>query len=171
LKGKSNYDVFIVAEMQNYSKAVNVVQPLVVVAHEGYAFTMDFVDRVKNLNKLGNRTDDLSNEYGCSGYDNTLQSMQSFIIAIGPSFRSRQPQGSKSDTVSFANSTANVVDIYTLLCNILDINLPDGIDGKLDNVKGLLRQNNSTETTIEMVEDLFHIALSPEYILITSKYT
>ena len=64
---------------------------------------------------------------GTHGYDNQLKSMHALFIAKGPSFR-------KNVVVpSFEN-----VNIYPLICHILDITPNKNIDGNLENIIHIL---------------------------------
>lgn len=66
---KSDFDVFITAEFPErfHFRESAVLQRLVLVAHEGFAFSRDFAPKMKVLNKIGNRTEGLTNTFGLSG--------------------------------------------------------------------------------------------------------
>ena len=66
---KSNFDVSITAEFPERFHFRNsaVLQRLILVAKEGYAFSRDFAPKMKLLDAAGNRTESLTNTYGCSG--------------------------------------------------------------------------------------------------------
>ena len=72
----------------------------------------------------------ISDEYGNHGYNNSLHSMHPFFIARGPAFK----QGHISEPF-------NNVDIYPLMCHILDIE-PHKHDGSFVNVKHILRNSD-----------------------------
>ena len=63
---------------------------------------------------------------GSHGYDNTNKDLNAIFYAYGPAFK----QG-------YISSEFNNVDIYPLICEILDLE-PAPVDGKLENVKQLL---------------------------------
>ncbi len=65
---------------------------------------------------------------GTHGYDNNLKSMQALFIAKGPAFLSNV------QVSPFEN-----INIYPLICNILNIKPHPNIDGELDNVRHILR--------------------------------
>ena len=66
---KSNFEVSITAEFPErlHFRNSGVLQRLILVAKEGYAFSHDFAPKMKLLDALGNRTESLTNTYGCSG--------------------------------------------------------------------------------------------------------
>ena len=66
---------------------------------------------------------------GTHGYDNTLKSMQALFIARGPAFLPN------IKVPPFEN-----INIYPLICEILNITPHPNIDGKLKNIKHILRQ-------------------------------
>lgn len=66
---------------------------------------------------------------GTHGYDNQLNSMRALFIAKGPAFLS----GIK--TPPFEN-----INIYPLICEILNITPHPNIDGKLKNIRHILKQ-------------------------------
>ena len=66
---------------------------------------------------------------GTHGYDNDLKSMHAIFLAQGPAFK-----------INYSSSVINNIDIYPLIAHILKLEPFSGIDGKLENVQGLLKQ-------------------------------
>jgi len=65
---------------------------------------------------------------GAHGFDNDNRDMHAIFYAYGPAFK-----------VGHVSPTFNNVDIYPLICEILGLD-PAPVDGKLVNVKGLLKE-------------------------------
>ena len=65
---------------------------------------------------------------GTHGYDNALRSMHAIFLAQGPVFK-----------IDYFSPVINNIDIYPLVAHILRLEPFNGIDGKLDNVQGLLK--------------------------------
>ena len=118
------------------------VQPMILVANEGYVFMPEFSARRKLLDKKGNREEKLENKYGCSGFDNRLESMKTFMIAKGPSFKTHNPEqrNAKDQEEVHANGMdINVVDVFSLLCHVLAVSEPPESQGKLARMSWVLR--------------------------------
>ena len=118
------------------------MQPIILVANEGYVFTPDFSARRKMLDRKGNREGKLENKYGCSGYDNRFDSMKTFMLAKGPSFKKRKAEDEDTKVQKWVHDMGkdiNVVDIFSLLCHILNINEPPKSQGKLARLSWVLR--------------------------------
>ncbi len=67
-------------------------------------------------------------ERGAHGYDNTNTDMHGIFYATGPAFKENQ-----------THPTFENIDIYPLVANILGLE-PAKVDGKLENVTGMLRK-------------------------------
>ena len=67
---------------------------------------------------------------GNHGYDNNTLDMHGTFIASGPLFRKNYKTG-----------TINCLDIYPLLCKIFDIVPNANIDGRLDRIEFILKEN------------------------------
>lgn len=66
---------------------------------------------------------------GMHGYDpQQFQQMRGILIGVGPAFR-----------VGVKTPPAETVDVYLLLCRLLGLKPPAGLDSKLERVKPLLR--------------------------------
>jgi alkaline phosphatase D len=65
---------------------------------------------------------------GAHGFDNDNTDMHAIFYAYGPAFK-----------INYESPTFENVDIYPLICEILKLN-PAPVDGKLDRVKGLLKE-------------------------------
>lgn len=66
---------------------------------------------------------------GNHGYDNGQLDMHGFFVAAGPSFRKNYKTG-----------TLRNIDIYPLLCEIFNIPVRNGIDGKGDRIRFILNK-------------------------------
>ena len=118
------------------------VQPMILVANEGYVFTPDFSARRKMLDQKGNRVGRLENKYGCSGYDNRLDAMKTVMLAKGPSFKKREPEDEETKIQTWVHDMGkdiNIVDVFSLLCNILDLHEHPQSRGKLARLSWVLR--------------------------------
>jgi len=80
---------------------------------------------------LGTRSDASSITGGAHGYDNYNSDMSAIFYATGPAFKK-----------NFKIKELNNVDIYNLICRILDIE-PAKNDGNPGHIKGLLRRSYS----------------------------
>lgn len=76
---------------------------------------------------LGTRSDRSSIKGGAHGYDNANSDMFSIFYAAGPAFKK-----------GYEIKKLNNVDIYNLICKILDIN-PARNDGDPEHIEGMLR--------------------------------
>jgi predicted AlkP superfamily pyrophosphatase or phosphodiesterase len=76
---------------------------------------------------IGTRADGSSLRGGAHGYDNSNSDMFSIFYAAGPSFKK-----------NYAFKELNNIDVYNLVCRILNI-IPAKNDGDPDHIKGLLR--------------------------------
>jgi predicted AlkP superfamily pyrophosphatase or phosphodiesterase len=77
---------------------------------------------------LGTRSDGSSIKGGAHGYDNYNSDMSAIFYAAGPAFKK-----------NYKFKELNNVDIYNLICRILDIK-PAKNDGNPEHIKGLLRR-------------------------------
>lgn len=89
------------------------IMPIFVLANEGWSITWN-----------ASRT---SAGKGNHGYDNSLMSMKPIFYAMGPNFRS-----------NFSAPPMNAVDIYPLVCELLDMT-PSPNNGSLSNVADILK--------------------------------
>ncbi|XP_013379843.2 LOW QUALITY PROTEIN: ectonucleotide pyrophosphatase/phosphodiesterase family member 5-like [Lingula anatina] len=75
---------------------------------------------------------------GSHGYNNSFPDMHPYFIAHGPAFKE-----------GFVSEEFNSVDIYSLMCALLEIKPSNPVNGSLDKVKHLLRGvNSSMDTTL-----------------------
>ena len=174
----NSFKVYIKEEFpgdDHYASNEN-VQELIVVADEGFAFaTADMKERLKELDKKANRTSlSLKNVYGLSGYNQTLGSMQTTLMAAGPQFAN--DAGDAMATAAASASSAEdirVVDIFTLLCNLLEVEprpQPQVASGQINRVKSLLRYPSDTQV-VKVIRNWMDFALMPENVPITSNAT
>ncbi len=67
---------------------------------------------------------------GNHGYDNTELDMHGIFIASGPVFKN-----------NFSTGTLNCLDVYPLLCKIFNVTSNANIDGRLDRIEFILKNN------------------------------
>ncbi|RUS90762.1 hypothetical protein EGW08_001473 [Elysia chlorotica] len=97
------------------------VTPIIAIADMTYSF-------------ISNMSDDAFELAGTHGYDNKERAMRPFFMATGPSFKS-----------GFQVDTFNSVDLYPLMCHLLDLH-PAPNNGSM-NVVSLLLKGEEHETT------------------------
>lgn len=71
---------------------------------------------------------------GVHGYSPTFKDMHGIFYASGPAFKSG------IEAPSIKN-----IHVYPLMCDILELEIPDDIDGSLDQLKGVLKKQSNTE--------------------------
>ena len=66
---------------------------------------------------------------------------------------------------------SRVVDVFALICHLLDLDLPNAVDSELSRLAHLLRVSIGTNenTTLAKVEDYLSFLLTPENLPISSK--
>lgn len=169
---QSPFKVFIKEEFPSdwhYASNPN-VQELIVVADQGYAFSHDMKDRMKELDTKANRTLlSLKNTYGLSGYNNSLSDMQSLVILQGPDLAGQLISPADKATEEHPSSVVRVVDLFVLLCNLLEVKSPTAVAGDLARVQHLLRYPSDTEV-VKVIRSWMALALMPENVPITSKF-
>ncbi|CAL1538506.1 unnamed protein product [Lymnaea stagnalis] len=124
------------------------ISPIVAVANDTYSFTSK--DQPYPKEELGNH-----------GYDNRLQDMHPFFVAMGPSFKK-----------NFSIETFNNVDLYPLLCHLLNLK-PAPNNGSLDIVSQLLVDQTDTPSTLTLttyVVSFIIIVLVAGVYIITALY-
>ena len=144
--------------------------PMILVANEGYVFMPDFSVRRKLLDGKGNRTEKLENQYGCSGYDNRLQSMKTLMIAKGPSFKKQIAEDKETTIETWAHneeSDITIVDIFSLLCHVLNVPEPTTSTGKLARIKWVLRYEPGNP--FSKIKQVYDYATSPRNLPFASK--
>jgi len=169
----NSFKVYIKEEFpgeDHYASNEN-VQELIVVADEGFAFaTADMKERLKELDKKANRTSlSLKNVYGLSGYNQTLGSMQTTLMAAGPQFANDGDAMATAAASASAAEDIRVVDIFTLLCNLLEVEprpQPQVASGQINRVKSLLRYPSDTQV-VKVIRNWMDFALMPENVPIT----
>ncbi|KAJ8315594.1 hypothetical protein KUTeg_007744 [Tegillarca granosa] len=103
------------------------VQPLVLVPEKGYTIVHD----------------NYSIYAGVHGYDNDIADMHPFFIAMGPMFIGGR-----------AIETFNIVDIYPMLCYILQVQ-PAPNNGSLGNVRFLIKEEEVVQPTFVVCDGFF----------------
>ena len=139
------------------------VQELIVVANEGYAFTFDTKEKLKDL--AAKRDGNSSEPFGLSGYNNTYKSMQTLVIGQGPDLA----QGGIVLPVKNAQDQkqVRVVDLFVLLCNILDVKCPKS-SGNASRIDAMLRYS-TVRNVRKTLSTWISIAFEPQNAPVTSK--
>ncbi|XP_049860995.1 ectonucleotide pyrophosphatase/phosphodiesterase family member 5-like [Schistocerca gregaria] len=106
--------------------------PLLLLADEGFAFD-DVLYVPDSHQRNGSRT------FGVHGYDNELQTMHSFFIAVGPLLK-------KNYTIQPFDS----VDLYSLFCKILGLYSPP-TNGSLSNVISMLKDDTEIKIHLKWI--------------------
>lgn len=96
------------------------ISPIVLIAEPGYSL----------ITNRGEKRGSYTKDGGNHGYEKDLLDMHGIFIASGPAFKS-----------SYRTGTLWNIDIYPLICEILGI-IPTGpIDGKLERIEFILKEN------------------------------
>lgn len=98
----------------------HLLSEIFVVAYPGWSLVTD---------KIKERYQGKNFEGGDHGYDNYHLDMHGIFHAIGPSFKK-----------GYRTGTVQNIDIYPLLCKILNIKPRQNIDGKLERIQAILRK-------------------------------
>eukprot|EP00093_Oithona_nana_P009313 09313.XXX_140639_139234_1 [CDS] Oithona nana genome sequencing. len=179
---ENEFEVFIKEEFPpNSHYAINEnVQELIVVANEGYAFRFDGQSRLDDLKakRGGNVTG--STVYGMSGYNNTLKSMQTFILAQGPDLAQggtvvpsdphQQPHPNSPSATQYQGhglhhqpeEAVRVVDMFVLLCNLLEITCPKHVNGDAKRINAMLRYSSDTTQVVKVIRSWISVAFDPQ---------
>jgi alkaline phosphatase D len=88
--------------------------------------TMDFILVADSSWSVGWMKDEGKFDGGAHGYDNDNKDMHAMFFAMGPDFKN-----------NYLQPTFNNVDIYPLIAHIFGLT-PASVDGKLENVEGML---------------------------------
>jgi predicted AlkP superfamily pyrophosphatase or phosphodiesterase len=123
LKNNSRqYKVYKKSEMPEYYHYKNheAITSLLLVADMGWSLVTN--DWLESFNKYSNK--------GNHGYDNNQLDMHGIFYAAGPSFKNNYKTG-----------TIWNIDIFPLLCEIYNLSIPNGIDGKSERIKFILKEN------------------------------
>ena len=124
LKSNSeHFKVFKKAEIPEYYHYKNndAISSILLVADLGWSLVTN--DWLESFNKYAGK--------GNHGYDNNCLDMHGIFYAAGPSFKQNYKTG-----------TVWNIDIFPLLCEIFSINCPKNIDGKLERIGFILKENN-----------------------------
>ncbi len=119
-KAENNYKVYLKKDIPlhyHFSKHP-FISPILVIANLGWS-----VGNSENLNRMSN-----NKLTGMHGFDNSMMDMHGFFIANGPAFKN-----------GLFCESLDVVDIYSLLCEIFDIEPRSNIDGSINNIKFILK--------------------------------
>lgn len=117
-----NYKVYCKDELpgQYHFSGSHLLSDIIIIAEPGWLIVNNkTVKSYSSQSKGGNH-----------GYDNYFLDMHGIFYAVGPSFK----KGYKTGTV-------RNIDIYPLLCKILNIKPKQNIDGKLERIQAVLKEN------------------------------
>ncbi len=135
-KGGNRYSVFPrhkIPEEWHYRKSSHVMS-MVAVAYEGNLFSHNIKQPMYDT-------------FGWNGYRPENIDMLTPLLASGPEFKAK-PQLHK-------NLVA--VDLFPLLCTVLDIPFPEGKNGSVETVRALLTSGGSVvEKTKKQMEDAYN---------------
>ncbi|KAA3612301.1 MAG: alkaline phosphatase family protein [Calditrichaeota bacterium] len=92
------------------------IPPLILIAEMGWTLT---TEPVRNMGK------------GNHGYDNHHLDMHAVFHAMGPAFKK-----------GYTTGTLNNIDIYPLICRIFEVMPRQNIDGRLDRIGFILKEEN-----------------------------
>ncbi len=119
---QKNFKVYRREEVPGYNHFSDspMIPEILLIADPGWSLiTNKDVNRYSNMDTGGNH-----------GYDNNFIDMHGIFFAIGPDFKS-----------GYTCGTINNIDIYPLLAKLLRIFPNKNIDGKLERIEFLLKQN------------------------------
>lgn len=124
LKKKENhYRVYLKENLPEHYQltASHLLSEILIIAKPGWLLIND---------KVKERYQGRSFDGGNHGYDNYHIDMHGIFHAIGPSFK-----------VGYRTGTVKNIDIYPMLCKILNIKPRQNIDGKLERIQAILREH------------------------------
>ncbi|MCP5054529.1 MAG: alkaline phosphatase family protein [bacterium] len=115
-----HYTVYYREEVPGYFHFSNhpFISPIVLIASPGWSLVDNAMEK-----RLSRR-----DSFGNHGYDNHLLDMHGIFYAMGPAFKK-----------GYRTGTVRTVDIYPLLCKILNIMPRRPIDGKLERIEFVLK--------------------------------
>jgi len=119
-ENENHYRVYKRADIPAYFHYSDnpLISSILIIADEGWSLVTNKI--VENINKYGFR--------GNHGYDNFQMDMNGIFYAEGPAFKKNYQTG-----------TIENIDIYPLLCKILNIFPNPLIDGKIDRIENILK--------------------------------
>ncbi len=119
-KNEDNYKVYLKEEMPDFYHFKNhpFISSIIIIADLGWSLISNNISTWLNYNK------------GNHGYDNNQLDMHGIFIAVGPAFKKNYKTG-----------TLWNIDIYPLLCKIFNISPRSNIDGKLERIQFILKEN------------------------------
>ncbi len=151
-------------------KGSRMVQDMVLIANPGYVFG-DFKSTAQSYREARSRPDDLSAVYGVNGYNISVPKLHTSIFARGPSFR----EMATNEPPANATRSVSAVDVFPLLCHMLEINaeclnMAAGVarKGDLEYFYSIL-QNPPNGGIKETLTKIKKYMTSPEHIPITRK--
>ena len=121
-ENENNYKVYFNNKLPEhfYLAGSHLLSEIIVISKPGWSLV---------TNKILERRKNGSSGLGNHGYDNYHTDMHGIFYAIGPSFKKNYKTG-----------TVLNIDIYPLLCKILNIKPKINIDGKLERIQPLLKE-------------------------------
>ncbi|CAF0945242.1 unnamed protein product [Didymodactylos carnosus] len=145
----------------NYHYKNNIrIGPILLVADGGFEILSRPVSKnISDGSFDGNITSnfDRTKTHGNHGYDNSLKTMRSIFYAYGPQFRKNF-----TSSIPFYN-----VDLYSLMCIILDIKNIRQTNGSFNNIKDFLLDQSKINSKIFGQSSIFSFASSlPTIVLV-----
>ncbi|MFO7525815.1 MAG: ectonucleotide pyrophosphatase/phosphodiesterase [Ignavibacteriaceae bacterium] len=121
-ENENNYKVYLNNELPTHYNlsGSHLLPEIIVISNPGWSLV---TNKIMEKRKNGN-----SNS-GNHGYDNYHTDMHGILYAMGPSFKRNYKTG-----------TVLNIDIYPLLCKILNIKPKLNIDGKLERIQAILKE-------------------------------
>ena len=127
-------------------------------ANPGFAFADDFEQTIQSLNAEFNRTKSPDNIYGINGYDAALvKNMNTLLLAKGPAFISAEKMQIFNDSLKVSS-----VDIFPMLCQLLDLPVAGERDGKMVNISTILISAHKKPIK-QQIQDLVKTALERDH--------
>lgn len=110
------------------------VGPITAVADLGYGF-QDMFKAAIYYEHAYNITVNMTRKYGVHGYDNTYETMHPIFFAYGNSIKPNN-----------VVEPFDTVDLFFLFCEILGLDPPNYLEGKRENIRGILKEQSETKT-------------------------
>jgi len=117
---EKNYKVYLREDVPSYFHFSNhpFISPIIIIADLGWSLTDDVHEKLLSE----------SQAKGNHGYDNFSLDMHGIFYAMGPAFKT-----------GYRTGTLWTIDIYPLICEILEIFPRQNIDGKLERIQFILK--------------------------------
>ena len=102
-------------------------------------------------------------------YNNTLESMMSFVIVHGPDMANKNRHPHDDDDSNDNSEVISVLDIYEIICQLLDVQkVPNSAAGGNAKRAASLLLRPSEPKVVKVIRNWISYALLPENVPITS---